>query len=161
MLRALVAYYSETGNTEKVAKALGEGIRRTGVETEIRMIDEIAISDIEDYCLICVGTPVHYFNPAKNVLAFLDRLPDLSEKYGVAFSTHGGAGPGRSLTRIEKVLKDRGLTFLGSQTTIAANYHTKRVKHRNRPNKDDLRKFEVFGAKIANHILKDRLQDQT
>lgn len=57
MKRAAIIYWSKTGNTEKVAFAIEEGLKRAGV-TVSRMRIEIAEDiDFYDYDLICIGSP--------------------------------------------------------------------------------------------------------
>lgn len=41
MAKVLVAYYSRTGNTKKMAEAAGEGVKRAVGEVDILGIEEI------------------------------------------------------------------------------------------------------------------------
>jgi len=41
MRKVLVGYFSRTGNTEKMAELIAEGIRMTGNTAELRKITEI------------------------------------------------------------------------------------------------------------------------
>ena len=153
-MEVLVTYYSQTGNTEKAAKALARGAEKAGASVIVKRIEVVNPSELGKYNLICVGTPVHYFRPAGKVRKFLEKLPNLAGKFGVAFSTHGGFGPGRSLSVIGKALRGKGAKVLGSMTTVAANYHHRPfVLYRNRPNDDDLRKFEEFGEAVTRVAL--------
>ena len=54
-MKVLVTYYSDTGNTEKVAQAIYEGIQKA--EKEILPIQETG--NVEEYDLILCGFPVH------------------------------------------------------------------------------------------------------
>ena len=54
-MKTLVTYYSESGNTEKLAKAIYEGLEAT--ENEIAPISEE--KNFGDYDVIFVGFPVH------------------------------------------------------------------------------------------------------
>ena len=58
-MKVLVTYYSETGNTEKVAKAIYDGIQRA--EKEILPIEEVASVDVYD--LIFCGFLGFFFFP--------------------------------------------------------------------------------------------------
>jgi len=62
--RALIIYYSVTGNTEKVAFAIQRGVRKGGLEPTIKKISEAYEEELFDYDLVCFGTPVlHAFVP--------------------------------------------------------------------------------------------------
>ena len=54
-MKTLVTYYSESGNTEKLAKAIHEGLEAT--DNEIAEIGEE--KKFDSYDLIFVGFPVH------------------------------------------------------------------------------------------------------
>ena len=41
-MKVLIAYYSETGNTAQVARAIGEKIQSQGYEVHLRDLGEIA-----------------------------------------------------------------------------------------------------------------------
>jgi hypothetical protein len=62
--KALIIYYSVTGNTEKVALAIERGVRKGGLEPVIKKVSEAYEEELFDYDLICFGTPVlHAFVP--------------------------------------------------------------------------------------------------
>jgi hypothetical protein len=62
--KALIIYYSVTGNTEKVALAIERGVRKGGLESVIKKVSEAYEEELFDYDLICFGTPVlHAFVP--------------------------------------------------------------------------------------------------
>jgi hypothetical protein len=62
--KALIIYYSVTGNTEKVAFAVESGVKKAGLEPTIKRVSEAYEEDLFDYDLVCFGTPVlHAFVP--------------------------------------------------------------------------------------------------
>jgi hypothetical protein len=62
--KALITYYSVTGNTEKVALAVQKGVRKGGLEPTIKKVSEAYEEELYDYDLVCFGTPVlHAFVP--------------------------------------------------------------------------------------------------
>jgi flavodoxin I len=82
-MKALVTYFSQTGNTEKVARAIYGGI-------EAAEKDLIEISDVHDvgsYDVVFCGFPVLAHSVPPIVAAFLESLP---ERTNVSlFGTHG------------------------------------------------------------------------
>jgi flavodoxin I len=88
-MKVLVTYYSETGNTEKVAKAIYEGIQRA--EKEILPIEEVA--NVDAYDLIFCGFPVHASSVPSKAQPFLKNV--LKDKKLAVFSTHGSLRKGQ------------------------------------------------------------------
>jgi flavodoxin I len=82
-MKVLVTYYSETSNTEKVARAIYEGIDEAS--KEIHPIE--AAKNLEDFDLIFCGFPVHASSVPPKVEAFLQGLPQ--GKMVALFATHG------------------------------------------------------------------------
>jgi flavodoxin I len=82
-MKVLVSYYSDTGNTQKVAEAVFDGI--TESEKEICLATEA--SNLSDYDLVFCGFPVHSMGLPAKMEAFVKGLP---EGMKVAFfATHG------------------------------------------------------------------------
>jgi multimeric flavodoxin WrbA len=74
MMNALVLYWSQTGNTEKVAHALVEGLERGGAEVTLTPIERTTDIDLTAYDLVCLGFPSYRWSPPKPVDDFLNRL---------------------------------------------------------------------------------------
>lgn len=91
-MKVLVAYYSETGNTEKLAKALYEGIEQA--EKDILAIDQIKdLEDLERYDLVYCGFPVHSHSVPRKAEEFIKSLP--AGKNVAFFATHGSLRGGQ------------------------------------------------------------------
>ena len=81
-MKALVTYYSQTGNTEKLARAIYEAIH---VEKEILPIEDV--NNAEGYDIIFVGFPVQAHSVPAKIHAFFKKLP-LGQNIAF-FCTHG------------------------------------------------------------------------
>jgi flavodoxin len=81
-MKVLVAYFSQTGNTRKVAEAIYGEI---AAEKEIKEI--IDLEDMEGYDLVFYGFPIQAGNPAKDAGDFLKAQGD--GKRIAVFVTHG------------------------------------------------------------------------
>ncbi len=57
MSKAAVIYWSGTGNTEAMAKAVEEGVKTAGVECDVIPVDEASASRLADYSGIAFGCP--------------------------------------------------------------------------------------------------------
>ena len=94
-MKALVTYLSQTGNTEKVGKAIFEAI---DVEKEILPVNEVPAG--QTYDMIFCGFPVHAHSVPMPVQEFIKQLP-AGQKIAI-FSTHGSLRGGQlAVTAIE------------------------------------------------------------
>ncbi len=82
-VKTLVAYYSESGNTEKLAKAIYKGLEAT--DNEIEKIGET--TNFAAYDIIFVGFPVQSSSVPPKVEKALKRIPE--GKMLALFGTHG------------------------------------------------------------------------
>jgi flavodoxin I len=78
-MKALVVYDSVYGNTEKIAKAIGEAIAPSG-EVKLLRAGEANPSQLTPVDLLIVGSPTHAGRPVEAVQEFLNKIPDLSLK---------------------------------------------------------------------------------
>jgi flavorubredoxin len=69
--RAAILYWSSTGNTEKVAFAIKDGLEAAGVNVSLMKTTEAHDIDYFDYDLVCVGCPSIQWHPPKQVSEFL------------------------------------------------------------------------------------------
>jgi len=109
-MNILVAYYSETGNTRKVAEAVLSGLRHT--QKTVLPIDQV--DDPGKYDLIFCGFPVqHHSIPAK-MTHFLQRIPP--GKKIALFATHGSLRGGeKAVSAFYTALSlSKGRTILGT-----------------------------------------------
>jgi flavodoxin I len=86
-MKVLVAYYSETGNTEKVAKVIYEEASREH-EAHLKKVQDISAGTLNNYDLVFLGSACHSTDLAAPVKKLLKELPQ-SPKFKLAgFFTH-------------------------------------------------------------------------
>lgn len=116
--KILIAYYSHSGNTQKVAEEIQAQIDGTLVEikpeaaypTDYNTVVEQAkkeinagfkpaietkIPDIDEYDIVFIGSPNWWSTNAPPIATFLSEN-DLSGKTVVPFCTHGGGGQAKT-----------------------------------------------------------------
>ncbi len=71
MKSALIVYWSQTGNTQKVALAIKEGLEDAGLAVQLKKPAEAEDLDYFNYDLVCVGSPSIEWQPAKPMMDFL------------------------------------------------------------------------------------------
>ena len=87
-MKALVTYYSETGNTEKLARAIYEAIY---IDKELKPIQDV--KDTDGYDIIFYGFPVMAHSVPGKAQALIKKLPK-GQKIAF-FSTHGSRRDGQ------------------------------------------------------------------
>src|SRR5882724_2019272 len=73
----LIAYHSQSGNTETFAKAVRDGAASVaGVEVQLRKAGEVTDAEILKADGLVLGTPVHWANISAEAKRFLDHAGD-------------------------------------------------------------------------------------
>jgi len=71
MKKALIVFWSKTGNTKKVAVAIIQGLEEAGLQVEMKEQYEAEDVDFFAYDLVCVGAPAYSWHPPEPVDKFL------------------------------------------------------------------------------------------
>lgn len=108
ILKVLIVYYSQTGNTEKMALAVEEGAKSVvGINVEMKYFakpNELAEADA-----IIFGMPTYYHDistDAKNLLEGVSKEEiDLTGKVGAAFGSYGWSG--EAPTMLVEIMKNK------------------------------------------------------
>ncbi len=80
-MKTLVVYESINGNTEKIAKAIGEAI---GEDVKVLSVGAVSSSDLELIDLLIVGSPTYGGRPTPGMLDFLKHTVPTSSLKGVS-----------------------------------------------------------------------------
>ncbi len=110
MAKVLIVYASRTGETQKIGELIGEGLRISGVEADVRKTNDIASEkDLEDYDGLVLGSATYHGDMMQGMktFLFLAEKADLSGKVGGAFGAFGWSGeaPDRIFETMEHILK--------------------------------------------------------
>lgn len=87
-MKVLVVYDTVFGNTEKIARAIGDSLS-SHESVEVRRVTDIKAEHLTGVELLIVGSPTRAFKPTKPIMDFLIRLPlrSLSGVAAAAFDT--------------------------------------------------------------------------
>ncbi len=110
MKKVLVAYFSLTGETEKMAEYIAEGVRLSGQQVVTKKISDIkTASDLNGYDGYIFGSPTYHRDMAEpmKTFLFLARKADLEGKLAGAFGsyTHSGDAPAVIFDTMQYVYK--------------------------------------------------------
>jgi flavodoxin len=127
LMKTLVAYFSLSGNTQQVARAISEVVLSKGFEVSEKDISEITPNGMKDFDLVFLGSACHDADLAEPVKLLLDKI-DYSPTFKMAgFVTHATTMPdesernqelyskwaGRCIETFENFSSQKGFDFLG------------------------------------------------
>jgi len=95
LLKLLILYYSQTGNTEKMARAVEEGAKSVaGVNVELKYFARP--EDLAEVDAIILGMPTYHHDIGMEMKRFLEEVAvkgiNLKGKIGAAFGSYGWSG---------------------------------------------------------------------
>jgi flavodoxin len=95
MAKVLIGYYSRSGNTEKMAEYIAEGVRLTGNTAELKKISDIKDEkDLRGYDGFVFGCPTYHrdLTAGMKTFLFLAEKVNLVGKMGGAFGSYTHSG---------------------------------------------------------------------
>ncbi|MDD5529476.1 MAG: flavodoxin family protein [bacterium] len=108
MAKVLIIYYSRTGNTEKMAQLVKQGVENKGVDVVCKKVQDVKVVELLDFQGIIVGSPVYYGSMSAEIKKLFDDSVTLhgklENKIGGAFASSYNIGGGNETT-IMDILK--------------------------------------------------------
>lgn len=105
MASGLVIYYTRSGNTKAMAKAVSDAMNNAGVSTACKSVSEVSTDDLLKVDAIVVGSPTYYGRAAAPIDQLFDETVSkhgkLDGKIGGAFSSSANIGGGNETTICE------------------------------------------------------------
>jgi flavorubredoxin len=145
MSKILVLYYSRTGNTEKMAKAVAEGanaVRGTEVELNYYVTPEV----LSNFDAIMVGTPTYHHEMTIDMKRLFEEAAakgiNLRGKIGAAFGSYGWSGEAPKL--VIEIMKNR-FEMQTPEPPFLIKYT---------PDENGLEKCREFGKKISERLMR-------
>jgi len=106
--KILIMYDSRTGNTEKLAEAVAEGVKRvSGVTVELKKAESVAPEGVVDADGYAVGSPSHFSIMSGRILTLLTDLYSIRHKMAgkpMAVFTTGTGGQVTALENIDRII---------------------------------------------------------
>ena len=125
MGKVLIAYFSLSGNTKKMAEYIAEGVRFSGQQAVVRNISEIKnCNDLNGYDGYIFGSPTYHRDMAEpmKTFLFLAKKAELEGKAAGAFGsyTHSGDAPAIIFDTMQYVYKMKPFELGSSNLKEAA-----------------------------------------
>jgi NAD(P)H dehydrogenase (quinone) len=107
MARILVMYYSRTGKTEQMARAVAEGAEAAGAKVTLKNVSDCSAANLLDFDGIILGTPTYYGAIPWEMKRIIDDSVQyhgqLAGKVGGAFSTSANVAGGNETTVLQLI----------------------------------------------------------
>jgi NAD(P)H dehydrogenase (quinone) len=105
MAKVIVIYYSQSGNTKKMAESVVEGIKKEGLEVTLKDVKGLEAEELLGYEGIVIGSPTYYGTMSYQIKKLLDESVRfhgrLDGKVGAAFASSANVAGGNETTVLD------------------------------------------------------------
>lgn len=106
MAKILVAYYSVSGHTKRMAELIVDGVKKEEtVDVALKNVEEVKVDELLDYQCIVIGSPVYYGSMASSIKKLFDDSvkfhTKLDGRVGGAFASSANIGGGNETTILD------------------------------------------------------------
>ena len=142
--KILVLYYSQTGNTEKMANAVTEGAKSAG-NLEVELNYHVDAEEIGEYDTVLVGAPTYHKDMPLGTKKLFEEASkrgiSLKGKVGAAFGSYGWSGEAPKL--VLEIMKNK-FEMQVTETPLLAKYV---------PDQNTLNMCRNLGKRIAESLI--------
>jgi len=104
-MKALVAYYSRSGNTKTMAENIARSLTAQAIDTDLKIITDVSADELTGYDILVFGSPTYYGTMAYQIKQLLDESVQfhgqLDGKIGAAFSSAANIAGGNETTILD------------------------------------------------------------
>jgi multimeric flavodoxin WrbA len=142
MAKVLIIYHSQSGNTEKMAKAIRQGAVSAGATVSLKKALNATADDMLNCDAVILGTPNYFSYMAGAVKDFFDRTfftlrGKVDGKPYAIFGSYGG-GKDAAINTLDKMCEGLGLKKAAES-----------VGAQREPSSEALEQCKALGAKMA------------
>ena len=154
MIKILVAYTSNSGNTEGLAEAVARGVNTAGAQAILKKAKDVTREDFVSANGIIAGSPVYFGTMSAELKDMFDRFVGLRReggmegKIGAGFATSGHLTGGKETTilSILQAMLIYGMIIVGDPIKVGGHYG---VACQGFPDNQTLKAGEALGARVA------------
>lgn len=144
MAKILVLYYSQTGNTEKMAKAIADAAQNGSVEVELSYFVEA--EELGKFDAILVGVPTYHHDMPMDMKRLFEEAArkgvNLRAKVGAVFGSYGWSGEAPKLVM---EIMNKKFEMHVSEEPLLLKYT---------PEDEGLEKCRSFGKRISESLIR-------
>ncbi len=130
-----IRYYSKTGNTKKLADAIGQAVG-TSAET-------VSLPITEPVDILFLGSSVYAAGVDSEIKRFIASLDNTKVKKVVCFSS--AALLPSTYKQVKQLLEDKGIPVDEREFHCRGSF---KMLHKGKPNAEDLKEVQTFAGKI-------------
>ena len=135
-MKIAIRYYTKTGNTKKLAEAIGSAIN-----VEAKTVDEPLTEDID---ILFLGSAVYAAGIDQKIKDF---IKNINVNVGEVVNFSSAALIESTYKQVKKEVEAKGLKMSENEFHCRGAF---KFVHRGRPNDDDLRDVQEFAKRIIN-----------
>jgi len=177
-MQAAVIYWSKTGNTEKAARAIRDGLEAGGAEVQLRKVEDADEVEYFHYDLVCIGFPSYQWAPPQAMVTFLKgkhhqyarqgrvqvNAPPVEDTQALIFCTYSGPHTGINEAIPAGIYAGQFFEHLGIQVVdewyIVGEFHGNEEAStrgrlgdiRGRPTEEDLQRLRGRAFSLARRL---------
>ncbi len=120
MSKIYVVYWSQTGNTQAMAEAVGEGIVQGGKEAEVLEVSEASLDDLKGAGVFALGCPAMGAEVLEEteMEPFVEEVEKFAAGKNIALFGSYGWGDGEWMRDWEERMKTAGANLVGGEGLI-------------------------------------------
>ena len=157
-MQVLVIYYSRSGNTEKLARAVVQGVEQVeGVGCVLKKASEVTREDFLNSDGIIAGSPVYFGTMAAELKEVFDKYVGIRNqmegKVGAAFATSADLSGGKETTIISilQAMLIYGMIVVGDPLNATGHYG---VSCAGAPDEKTLQNAAKLGKRVAEIVTR-------
>lgn len=162
--KALVFWYSQTGNTERAGRLIAETLKKNNLAVTASEYREIDPASVAGHDLIIAGSPVYYYDVPANFKHWLHTLPDIKGTPCAAYVTFGGTGGNQHNTActLLELLAEKGgapvgMETFGNMSTFAITWSSGNInrvlKYKHLPDEAAYGKMRNFASSVLSRAI--------
>ena len=120
MSKITVAYWSQTGNTEAMANAVGEGIKAAGGEADVVPVSAVSVDELKAASSFALGCPAMGAEVLEEseMEPFVEEVEKFAKGKNIALFGSYGWGDGEWMREWESRMLDAGANVLNREGLI-------------------------------------------
>ncbi len=163
--KALIAWYGQTGNTERYARLIGHLWKKEGIAVDVLEYREVKIETMKDYDIILVGAPIYYYDTPENVHGWLKKIPEIKGAAVASYVSFGGpeGNQHNGATHLLEILAEKGGVpvgidyFMNMSTFPPPKWDTGgTIGHKHLPNENTYDRVRKYARQILSNVKEDK-----
>ncbi|WMJ81906.1 flavodoxin family protein [Clostridium sp. MB40-C1] len=157
-MKLSIVYYSQTGNTKKIAEIIKEGVEKSGdIQVKTMSIEDMDYKFLEESKAVIFGTPTYYATFSWQIKKWFDTCKEcnLSGKLGSVFATENVLGGGADVAELSLIghMLVKGMLIYSAGSSEGQPYTHFGAVCTKDGDEQQRERARIFGERIGNKAL--------